>query len=312
MSPERARDAQRAPIPVLLITGFLGAGKTTLLNHLLAQPAVQSQRPALLINEFGSLGVDGALARKGEWEVYEINKGSLFCSCAQTSLLTALGDAAQRVRPGLLIIEATGVSETRDIEPLFDARPISGAFRVLANLALIDAAAFTRLAAYLRPAVSQAAAADGLVLNKTDLAPAADLDCVERLLRQINPRAPVVRVQRGALAWDFIAGLAHTRPSEALATAPPPTIAAASFNTDRPVDRQRFLEVIHNLGASLLRLKGNILFTSGPCFAEYAGQELVQGPPLKDRGPTAFTVIAHGLERPALQACFEAAFASSV
>ncbi|MCE5273144.1 GTP-binding protein, partial [bacterium] len=74
-------------IPIILLTGYLGAGKTTLLNHLLSRPEIRERNVALIINEFGELGVDGRLVEAGTRPVYELNKGSLFCVCIKTDFL---------------------------------------------------------------------------------------------------------------------------------------------------------------------------------------------------------------------------------
>ena len=67
------------PIDLVLLTGYPGAGKTKVLNHLLGTAEVRAKRLAVIVNEFGSLGVDGALLRPGGYKTYELNKGSIFC-----------------------------------------------------------------------------------------------------------------------------------------------------------------------------------------------------------------------------------------
>lgn len=77
-------------VPVYLLTGYLGSGKTTLLNYLLGQTPLAHQRVALVVNEFGTLGVDGQLIQGTEGGVFEINSGSLFCACTRSGLVKVL------------------------------------------------------------------------------------------------------------------------------------------------------------------------------------------------------------------------------
>ena len=116
-------------IPLLLLTGYLGAGKTTLLNHLLARPSIRGKNVSLIINEFGELGVDGRLVDSGARPLYELNKGSLFCVCIRTDFLDVLETIVNGGKPDLVLVEATGVAEPRDIESMLDEPHLAGKFR---------------------------------------------------------------------------------------------------------------------------------------------------------------------------------------
>ena len=117
------------PIDVLMLTGYLGAGKSTLLQGLMKLPETARRDPALLINEFGQQGVDGRLFDDAGCPLYEINRGSLFCICTHADLLAALEQLAAQ-RPGVVLIEATGVAETRDFESLLEEPHLHQQFRV--------------------------------------------------------------------------------------------------------------------------------------------------------------------------------------
>ena len=100
------------PIDVYILTGFVGAGKTTALNGLLRNQTLVSTNPALIINEFGKIGVDGALVEQRDLTRYEINKGSIFCICTKTDFLKALSEIVESGVHQTLLIEATGIAET--------------------------------------------------------------------------------------------------------------------------------------------------------------------------------------------------------
>lgn len=303
--------AEQTPVDVYLLTGYLGSGKTTTLNHLLGGPIFVGHRTALLINEFGKLGVDGALvASEQAAGKYEINQGSLFCSCTQDQLLGVLDTLVNDVRPEVLLIEATGIAEPTDFLQLVRTDHLRRHFRVRATVALVDAKVFPAVLPNLRAARRQVELADGLVINKTDLVEPADLEKLETLLGEMNPTAPQCRVTYGQIDPDWLEQIAHVDRGGEMAEAPPIDIFSVSFGHDEPVDRGRFEQVIGEYGSKLLRLKGNVDFGKGPRFVELVGSELMQRdePAALQGSATQFAVIAWGASRDELIAAFQSSF----
>ena len=286
------------PIPVLLITGYLGAGKTTVLNHLLRSPTVRDSRPSLVINEFGSLGVDGHLVPP-DTPRFEINQGSLFCACTKAQWVDALRRIAADDRSRMVLVESTGIAETRNLEGDLAIPALTEAFRILATLCVVDAAGFTRVAPFLRLVQDQVRWADGLVVNKVDRAGAAELDRLCEVLRALNPEAPQTRVSHGRVPEDFWSGLRHAPRSAAPVERPPAEIVAVAVRSGGRVSRRAFADLVARLDRSLLRLKGNILFDDGAQrFVEVVCGETIEGranPSLG--GPTAFTAIGWRISR---------------
>lgn len=301
------------PIPVLLLTGYLGAGKTTLLNRLLASPAVRDCRPALIINEFGPLGVDGHLVPP-DARRYEINQGSLFCTCTRAQFLQALNDILCSGRTGMVLIESTGIAETRNLEGEMAVPDFTRSFRILANLCVIDAASFTKVAPFLRMVQEQVRWADGLVINKVDCVSEAEVRQVAEVVAGLNPDAPQVRAVRGAVPESFWQGLKHAARRARPIEAPPAGVVAAAIRSAAPISRARFADFLRAHEARILRLKGNVLYDDGSRrFVELAGGRLTEGAPIESlREATALTVIGWRIEREALEAALNGLLSADV
>lgn len=296
-------------IDVYILTGFVGAGKTTLLNHLLKSEPFVSARAALIINEFGKIGVDGALVQRQDLKRYDINKGSIFCICTKTDFLKALTEIAESGNYDSLLIEATGIAETVDIESFLDAPKLKEMFQIKANLCLVDAANFIRVAAFLKPAKTQVQYADALIVNKTDLVSDAELDTLQKILSELNPAAPIVLTQYGRTGTDILNTIEHRIHEDKVIEQPPEDIIAVSISSGRPIDREAFYQTLDNLKGNLLRLKGNVHFGDEARFVELAGTAIAETQPSEElikqnEAQTAFTVIAWKIDKDALREAF--------
>ncbi len=291
-------------IPVYILTGYLGAGKTTLLNQLLREPLFASRRIALIINEFGKMGVDGKLLAPGSYSKYEINKGSLFCICTQADFLKALESIAADSVTRAVIIEATGVAETSDIEAFVLERHFGGGFEVKASVCVVDAVNYTKTAPFLQAVNAQLRQADGIIISKTDLVPAGDVDRLKAVVSPLNPSAPIAAGSADHAA--FIEGLTHRVMSGEPAQSPPADIIAVSLRTDSPVNRAAWMKTIESFGPRILRLKGNVAFADGTEFVETVFDRVIHKPACDGLGGgTAFTVIGWKATREELSEAFE-------
>jgi G3E family GTPase len=192
----------RGRTPVTVLTGFLGAGKTTLLNRLLKAPGMAGT--AVLINEFGEIGLDHLLLERLDGETVLLNAGCLCCT-VRGDLVRALGDLARRAEAGLelrrVVVETTGLADPAPILQTLMADPsITSAYALDGVVTLVDAVTGMATLDTQLEAVKQAAMADRLVLSKTDLAAPAAAAALAARLAALNPVAPLLRAARGAIA----------------------------------------------------------------------------------------------------------------
>jgi G3E family GTPase len=190
------------PIPTTVLTGFLGAGKTTLLNRILAEP--RAGRIAVIVNEFGDVGIDGQLTTSSAETVIEINNGCVCCK-VRGDLIAALGQLLDsRLAFDRVVIETSGLADPAPVIQSFVLDEVlRGRFALDAIVTVVDA---RHLPVQLEhdEAREQIACADVVLLNKVDLEPCSRLDAIESEVRRLNPLARVHRTQDCALALDHV------------------------------------------------------------------------------------------------------------
>lgn len=199
-----------ALIPVTLLTGFLGSGKTTLLNHLLTDP--DAGRVAVVINEYGDVGLDHDLIVEASEEMILLESGCICCS-VRGDLVKALAGLAEGRRAGKLnfdrvVIETTGLADPGPIlHTLLVDDTLNEAFRLDGVVTTADCAVGARTLDRQFEAVNQVAMADRIVLTKTDLALPADRRVFEARLAQINPGAARIVAEMGRVPPGALFGI---------------------------------------------------------------------------------------------------------
>ena len=183
--------------PITVLTGFLGAGKTTLLNHLLKQPAMA--RTAVLVNEFGEIGLDHLMVEKLDDNIVLLSAGCLCCT-VRGDLARALREMLPRARLGdiaRIVIETTGLADPAPILATLMSDPVAAsAYRLDGVVTVVDAVNGGGHLDLQAEAVRQVAVADRIVLSKTDL---ADPTALRARLRRLNPGAPILEARDGVL-----------------------------------------------------------------------------------------------------------------
>ncbi|MCA3288688.1 MAG: GTP-binding protein [Roseomonas sp.] len=206
-------------IPVTVLTGFLGAGKTTLLNRLLKHPDMAGS--AVLINEFGEIGLDHLLVEKLDEDTVLLNAGCLCCTI-RGDLQRALRDLALKAEAGheirRVLIETTGLADPAPILQTLMSDPVAlRSFRLDGVVTVVDAVVGTATLDSQIEAVKQAAVADRLIISKTDISGADQISAIEARLHALNPGAPIRRVVAGDVAPDFLFGTGGFDPASKIA-----------------------------------------------------------------------------------------------
>jgi len=290
-------DANPDKIPVTVLTGYLGAGKTTLLNRILSEP--HGKKYAVIVNEFGEIGIDNDLVVGADEEVFEMNNGCICCTVRGDLIRIIDGLMRRKGKFDAIIVETTGLA---------DPAPVAQTFFVDENVgkrAKLDAVVTVADAKWLRDrlrdapeAKNQIAFADVILLNKTDLVSDAELREVEARIRGINPYATLHRTQRAQIPLDAVLGR-NAFDLERILDIEPEFLHAddhdhdhhhdhdhdhdhahglkhyhdeemqsIALSTDKPLDPDKFFPFIQNLvqveGPNILRSKGILSLRDDP------------------------------------------------
>jgi G3E family GTPase len=261
-------------VPVTILTGFLGSGKTTLLNRILREP--HGLRIAVIENEFGEAGIDNELlVQDSDEQIVEMNNGCICCT-VRGDLVRILGELAVRRRAGELhfdrvVIETTGLADPAPVaQTFFVDDEVSMAYSLDGIVTMVDAHHAGQQLQQHHEAQEQVGFADRILLTKTDLVSAEQLQALRRRLVQMNPRARLGVARRGVadledlldirgfdldailrIEPDFLSDVAHEHDDD---------VSACVFRETRALDLDRVEDflggVVQVYGPQLLRYKG--------------------------------------------------------
>ncbi len=191
--------------PIILLCGYLGSGKTTVLSHLLSLPG--RPRVAVLMNEFGEVGVDTAIIQGRNVHVKELLEGCVCCSLVG-EFKAAVQEIIHLYHPDYVVVETTGIAEADNL--ILDTSSIPGV--TLHSIVSVVDAHLVWVAQQLGHNIEvQIKAADLLILNKVDLVPWDIVLKIQQRLREMNSRALLISTIDGHVGWDIVLGLKHSR-----------------------------------------------------------------------------------------------------
>src|SRR3712207_4146870 len=192
-------------IPVTVLTGYLGAGKTTLLNRILSEE--HGRRYAVIVNEFGEIGIDNDLVVGADEEVFEMNNGCVCCTVRGDLIRIIEGLMRRKGKFDAIIVETTGLADPAPVaQTFFVDEDVSQRARLDAVVTVADAKWLSERLKDAPEAKNQIAFADVILLNKTDLVSPEELGDVEGRIRAINPYAQLHRTQRCSVPIETVLG----------------------------------------------------------------------------------------------------------
>ena len=199
---EPVMDAPKHGLPVTIITGFLGSGKTTLLNHILTNQ--QGLKTAVLVNEFGEIGIDNELIVTTDDNMVELNNGCICCTINE-DLVNAVYKVLERQENlDYLVVETTGLADPLPVAMTFLGTELRDLTRLDSIVTVVDAANYSLDLFNSQAAYSQIAYGDIIILNKTDLVEEADLDLLEVKIRDVKEGARILRTVKSQVPLPLV------------------------------------------------------------------------------------------------------------
>jgi G3E family GTPase len=192
-------------IPVTVLTGYLGAGKTTLLNRILTED--HGRKFAVIVNEFGEIGIDNDLVVGADEEVFEMNNGCICCAVRGDLIRIVEGLLKRKGKFDAILVETTGLADPAPVaQTFFVDADVREAARLDAVVTVADAKWLTERLKDAPEAKNQIAFADVIILNKTDLVCADEVSEIEARIRAINPYAQLHKTVNCAVPLDAVLG----------------------------------------------------------------------------------------------------------
>lgn len=274
--------------PVTLLTGYLGAGKTTLLNRILTEQ--HGKKYAVIVNEFGEIGIDNDLVVDADEEVFEMNNGCICCTVRGDLIRIISALMKRKDRFDAILIETTGLADPAPVaQTFFVDEDVRAKTRLDAIVTVVDAAHIERRLEDSHEAEEQIAFADVILLNKTDVVDASDLSRIEARIRKVNPVARIIRTQKCDAALDAILNQGAFDLNRILAIEPAfleeddhehdDGITSVSLLSKKPMDGKKVMDWIRKLaverGTDLLRSKGILDIKGEPDRLVYQGVHML-------------------------------------
>jgi G3E family GTPase len=245
--------------PITLIIGPLGSGKTTLLRHILAtRPA----KIAIVMNEFGEIAIDTKVIEGKNVRISELGGGCVCCSLLG-EFEAAVTEIIKKVAPEMIVVETTGLAEPEAL--VFNIQEALPQCRLDGVVSVIDADMLVRFPELGHTTRLQIEGADILLLNKIDLIGTAQIEPLQRKLRNINPTAAIILTERCRIDPELLFGIQQSRERR---IAPPqhehqPEFESFTFGSDKTFSRDCFERFVDGLPANVIRAKGFIRFPDG-------------------------------------------------
>lgn len=294
-----------------LVTGFLGAGKSTLLRHLLDQ-GLGGERVAVLVNEFGEVGIDGGMLRRGGHEVVELASGCICCEIG-ADMLDTVSTIIHEYAPQRLVFELSGLAEPGSVlAALTQTHFLVGKIRMEPTVCVVDAHAYRDLSGErMYNYYNQIQASDVVLLNKADLMDEAGLTEVEALLREDNPQAFMVRCVRCEVDPAVLFDPSLPRVGAAVPTGEihhhNDFVSFVIQDPETTYDRGRVERWLQALPREVFRVKGTLRCREGSMFLNWVRSGCHwEAATESDAPPTTLVCIGRAIRSGEIEAAFRA------
>jgi len=270
----------KGSISLYLVSGFLGSGKTTFLKNMLEQ--INERKVGVIVNEFGSIGIDGKVLPKGDLELVEINNGSIFCSCLKADFVKAL--LAFLEQPvDTLFIEASGMADPTSIQTLLEQitmlaaknMKIERTYDYKGSICITDAVNFLNYNDLFAPVKKQIFKSNFIVINKTDLVSPENLSKVRNQITSLNPSAFIYGTQFASVPLSILNDHLSVG-GEIDETVNKPWNRPVTFIVDMKgiYSREQLLSFCLELKEKALRIKGILMTDEGMMHIDAVGDQI--------------------------------------
>lgn len=241
-----------------LLTGFLGAGKTTFLSSVLND--LPDRKVAVIMNEFGKVGIDGPIIQKDGMELVELNRGSIFCSCLQLNFVSALVEMADRGME-YVFVESSGLADPSNIGEFLEAVEVvkGDIYDYSGAITIVDGAHFLQQVEDIETVRRQLKFSHLVIISKVDLIGAEKLAQIKEKIREINQTADIVESDKGSYDYDFLSKdlmAAGWYESEDTSNTPENRPKTLTLTYDEELSKDKLLEFLNIIKKDSYRIKG--------------------------------------------------------
>ncbi|MFM5899755.1 MAG: CobW family GTP-binding protein [Dolichospermum sp.] len=201
-SDSQTMELTKKGLPVTIITGFLGSGKTTLLNHILTNQ--QGVKTAVLVNEFGEIGIDNELIVSTDQNIVELSNGCICCTINNDLVDAVYKVLAREEKLDYLVVETTGLADPLPVAITFLASELRDLTRLDSIITVVDAANYSLDLFNSEAALSQITYGDVILLNKTDLVDETTLQELEKKINNIKEGSRIIRTTKSQVSLPLI------------------------------------------------------------------------------------------------------------
>ncbi len=261
---------------IIVINGFLGSGKTTTLKNLINQ--LQSEKVALIINEFGNSSFDSNVLSEFKVKIEEIKNGSIFCSCKSDEFVMKFQELLNK-NLDFVLIESSGFSNPVSLDKMinFSLKSINTSNLEVFYVTIVDPIMFPKLSVTLNSYKNQIDMADVIILNKQDTVEKNELEVIKRSIIELNSKAKLIETTYGEVKFNHLLVSKSDRTFNQQIHKKSLTDSSISFLMPKSTQKADLEKLLLSLSQKVYRMKGNCMIENQAYTFEIASQRIVMG-----------------------------------